>query len=59
MDPDFVRDSNKDSTVHLYYFGLEQDHICVVVGGSDVGDHFVITAYITKGIKKGEELWKK
>jgi hypothetical protein len=33
--------------------------VCVVVGGDDPAARFVVTAYFTKGVKKGQDLWTK
>ncbi len=59
LDPEVIRVSTKDSSVHLYYSRQGRDYICVVVGGGDREDHFVVTAYFTREIKKGAELWTK
>ena len=58
-DPDVIRESSKNSEVHLYYRGRPLDHLCVVVGGDDPRNRFVITAYFTQTLKKGTELWTK
>jgi hypothetical protein len=58
-DPDLIRASSKDPDVHLYYRGLEQGHICLVVAGDDLQNRFVVTAYRTETIKKGPDLWTK
>src|SRR4051794_10213627 len=58
-DPFFVRASAKEPDVHLYYRGAEAVYLCVVVAPRDGGECFVVTAYYTKNIKKGKELWKK
>jgi hypothetical protein len=58
-DPEVIRASTKDPNVHLYYRRQAREYICVVIGESDHQDHFVITAYFTREIKKGAELWKK
>ena len=58
-DPDLVRTSAKDTETHLYYRARHEGVLCVVVGGDDPRQRFVITAYFTDGIKKGQDLWKK
>ena len=58
-DPETVRQSEKDPSVHLYYRLTPTGYTCIVVGGPDPRARFVITAYFTKAIKKGHELWKK
>jgi hypothetical protein len=58
-DPELVRASAKDDNVHLYYRGVENGYVCVVIGGEDPEDRFVVTAYFTNSIKKGQNLWTK
>ncbi|HYV34661.1 MAG TPA: hypothetical protein VE988_03090 [Gemmataceae bacterium] len=58
-DPDVIRASFKDNEVHMYYRTGAIGYICVVVGGDDLQARFVITAYRTKKLKKGQELWTK
>jgi hypothetical protein len=58
-DPDVVRASAKDAEVHLYYRPAKRGYVCVVVGRDDPDERFVVTAYFTKTIKKGDELWTK
>jgi hypothetical protein len=58
-DPDRIRASAKDPNTHLYYRTLEQGALCVVVGGEDPQQRFVITAYFTQNLKKGQDLWTK
>jgi hypothetical protein len=58
-DPKVIRASAKDADVHLYYRPAAQGHVCVVVGGDDPLDRFVITAYFTRALKKGPDLWTK
>jgi hypothetical protein len=58
-NPDFVRESAKEADVHLYYNKHEELYLCVVAAAGDGDDRFVVTAYYTKNIKKGTELWKK
>jgi hypothetical protein len=58
-DPDVIRTSTKDPDVHLYYRLLSTGYVCVVVGGDDPQARFVITAYFTMQLKKGQELWTK
>lgn len=45
--------------MHLYYRGHGEAYVCVVVGGDEPEGRFVVTAYFTKSIKKGRELWTK
>jgi hypothetical protein len=58
-DPERVRASAKDADVHLYYRTSTRGYVCVVVGGDKPAERFVITAYFTKDIKKGQDLWTK
>lgn len=57
--PAIVRVSAKDIDVHLYYKKCDEVFLCVVTAPADGDDHFVVSAYLTKKIKKGEELWTK
>lgn len=58
-DPEVVRASAKEPNVHLHYRAADELYICVVVGGDDEKARFVVTAYFTKSIKKGPDLWTK
>jgi hypothetical protein len=58
-DPDVIRASVKDPDVHLHYRTSAWGHVCVVVGGDDPAARFVVTAYFTKAIKQGSDLWTK
>lgn len=58
-DPEAIRASEKDENVQLYYRITRWGYICVVVGGEETEDRFVITAYFTRKLKKGEEVWTK
>ncbi|HKI30728.1 MAG TPA: hypothetical protein VKA46_02465 [Gemmataceae bacterium] len=58
-DPEVIRESAKDPEIHLYYRAGDRGHLCVVVGCEDPDERFVVTAYFTKNIKKGRELWTK
>ena len=57
--PLLVRASVKDADVHVYYAKVERFYLCVVTAPGDADDRFVVTAYFTKKIKAGNELWKK
>jgi len=41
----------------MYYAPAEKMHLCVVTAPADEDEWFVVTAYLTKNIKKGKELW--
>ncbi|HYT90108.1 MAG TPA: hypothetical protein VEL76_15480 [Gemmataceae bacterium] len=58
-DPELIRASAKDADVHLYYRKTERAYLCVVIGGEEPNERFVVTAYFTETIKKGDELWTK
>ena len=34
-------------------------YVCVVVAPKNGDDRFIVTAYFTKEIKKGREVWKR
>lgn len=55
--PLHVRASAKDPDVHLYYAPSEDAYLCVVTAPSNGGERFIVTAYFTKNIKEGNELW--
>ena len=55
--PTMIRESAKDPAVHLYYAPAGRVHRCVVVAPADGEERFVVTAYLTKNIKKGKERW--
>ena len=54
-----VRASAKEPEVHLYYVASEDVYLCVVTAPADGDERFIVTAYFTKNIKKGNELWTK
>jgi hypothetical protein len=58
-DPEVIRASAKDADVHLYYATVERGHLCAVVGAGDSAERFVVTAYFTTTIKRGDVLWTK
>jgi hypothetical protein len=55
--PKVIRHSAKDATVHLYYSVKGQTHLCVVAAPESEAGYFVVTAYFTKKLKKGDDLW--
>jgi len=57
-EPDFVRQSRRDTSVYLYYRKVKDRSICVVCKHLN-GDGFIITTYITDRVKEGEEVWRK
>lgn len=61
--PDIVIKSRSDYEARLYYklysgLLIGNKHLCVVVKFKH-NDAFVITAYFTDSIKKGDLIWKK
>lgn len=54
-DPEQVRRSNKDTSVHLYYRKSGNDYCCGVAKHLN-GDGFVITTYMTNKIKIGDRI---
>jgi hypothetical protein len=58
-EPDVIRASSKDPDVHLYYRAADRGYVCVVLGADSPRERFVITAYFTRDIKKGQVLWTK
>ena len=58
-DPDVIRESAKDPNVHVYYRIFAFGFVCVVVAGDVSKARFVVTAYFTRSLKKGTDLWKK
>jgi hypothetical protein len=62
-NPDIIVRSRTDPDVELFYRHYEitpvtEKYSCVVVKVL-VGDMFIITAYFTDTIKRGEVLWKR
>jgi hypothetical protein len=58
-NPDHVRESVKDSNVHLFYRHGASVFLCVVTAPAVGNDRFVVTAYFTTNIKAGTEIWKR
>ena len=58
IDPDEVRRSRYDTSIHLYYKRLDDRFICVAAKHLNE-DGFLVTAYLTDKIKRGEPVWKK
>ena len=57
-DPDFIRVSQDDPNVVLYYRRYRKHFICVVARHLN-GERFLITTYITDKVKEGEEIWRR
>jgi hypothetical protein len=63
IDPENIVRSKSDTQVELFYkyypsTPVTNKHMCIVVKVLK-DDAFIITAYFTDTIKKGEILWKK
>ena len=59
QNPECVRESAKDSDVHLFYTESEGVFLCVVTAPAHDEERFVVTAYFTTNIKEGTKLWQK
>ncbi|OHC03314.1 MAG: hypothetical protein A3H23_03815 [Planctomycetes bacterium RIFCSPLOWO2_12_FULL_40_19] len=62
-NPEIVVKSKSDEEARLYYkhyegLSIGNKYLCIVVKFKEA-DAFVITAYFTDSIKKGDILWKK
>jgi hypothetical protein len=62
-NPDIIIKSRTDSEVELFYrhysiTPVTEKYLCIVVKVS-IDDLFIITAYFTDTIKRGDILWKK
>ena len=55
--PAIIRESTKEPDVHMYYVSADDVFLCVVAAPADENERFVVTAYFTKNIKKGNDLW--
>ena len=55
--PSLVRESSKNSEVHMYYRPAGPHQICVVVAPTGPDERFVVTAYFTRNVKEGSTLW--
>ena len=63
LEPDVVIQSQSDDTVRLFHrlyrrLTIGDKYLCVVVKYME-GSVFIITAYFTDKVKRGEVLWKK
>jgi hypothetical protein len=63
ISPDIVIQSKSDKEARLYYkyyedLSIGNKYLCIVVKFKKK-DVFVITAYFTDSIKKGEVVWRK
>ena len=63
IEPEAVVQSRSDDAIRLFYryykrLAIGDKYLCVVVKYIE-GNAFIITAYFTDKVKKGEVLWKK
>ncbi|MCD6124382.1 hypothetical protein J7J62_04330 [bacterium] len=63
LNPDIIVKSNVDPEVNLYYkfypvTPVSEKYLCVVVK-MRIDDIFIITAYFTNKVKRGEILWER
>lgn len=63
LEPDLVIQSQSDETVRLFHrlyqgLGIGDKYLCVVVKYME-DTVFIITAYFTDKVKRGEVLWTK
>ena len=63
LNPDIIVRSRLDQEVELFYkyyniTPVTKKYLCVVIKVS-IGDLFIMTAYFTDAIKRGETLWEK
>jgi hypothetical protein len=63
VEPETVVESISDPMAHLYYrycpeTSVGAKYLCVVVKIARQ-DAFILTAYLTDGIKKGKQLWPR
>ena len=63
LSPDMIVKSRTDSEVELFYrhyvaTPVSEKYLCVVVK-MPVSSRFIVTAYFTDTIKRGEVIWKK
>ncbi len=61
--PDIVVKSKSDEEARLYYkhyegLSIGSKYLCVVVEYK-IADVFVVTAYFTDSVKKGDVIWKR
>jgi hypothetical protein len=63
LEPDTVIQSRSDNTIRLFYrfykrLAIGDKHLCIVVKYAE-SNAFIITAYFTDKVKRGETQWKK
>ncbi len=59
VEPDEIRQSRRDPTVHLFYkMDRLGRRVCAVVKRLNA-EGFLITAYVTESVKEGVRVWPK
>jgi hypothetical protein len=58
-NPEVIRASAKERAVHLYFLQIGRNYLCVVAAPQIPDRYFVVTIYLTKSIKPGDELWTR
>jgi hypothetical protein len=58
-NPLMIRASVKEPDIRLHYDQVDKVYLCVVTAPGEAGVHFIVTAYFTRNIKQGAELWKR
>ena len=58
QEPNEIRISQDDKSVHLYYRQWGKYYLCVVAKHLN-GEGYIITIYVTDKIKEGEKVWRK
>lgn len=58
-DPDEIRRSEQDPSVHLHYMSIGKLSICVVADYQDDKEGYLITTYLTDRIKEGGQVYVK
>jgi len=57
--PDEIRKSKQDPKVHLYYRSIGNIYVCTVCDHTSAKSGYIITAYLTKRIMEGEQIYVK
>lgn len=57
-NPDEIRRSKSDGTIHLYYKFFRKYNCCVVT--KNINDEgYIVTTYMTDKVKEGKQIWVK
>ncbi len=57
INPDIIRLSKEDPRVYLYYSRYGKYYMCIVCKHTN-DEGFIITAYLTDAVKKGERVYE-